>query len=100
MFTVIYKFNVKNGMNQEFIEGWKGLTELIFEYEGSLGSRLHSVHNDLYVAYAQWPNKSTWENSGSKLPKAADLFRDKMKNSCEQIETEYEMDVVCDLLAQ
>ena len=54
MFAVIYQFKVKENRKAEFINAWKQLTHLIYEYEGSLGSRLHKQDDDVYLAYAQW----------------------------------------------
>ena len=98
MFIVIYSFNVKENSEQEFIEAWKALTLLIRKHEGSLGSRLHKKDSINYIAYAQWPDKRTWQNSGTNLPAHATLHRNTMKNACTEIKTEYELDVVEDLL--
>ena len=98
MFTVIYSFKVKPNLEEKFILSWEGLTKLIYEFEGSLGSRLHKVGELDYIAYAQWPSKETWKNAGSNLPESAGFFRSEMKNSCEKIETSHEMEVVSDLL--
>ena len=98
MFAVIYQFKVKENMNSEFIDAWQRLTQLIFKYEGSLGSRLHKLNESVYLAYAQWPNKETWENSGNKLPESAKEAREIMRKCCSQIETLYELDCTEDLL--
>lgn len=98
MFSVIYTFKVKPGKETELIEGWTNLTKLIYSHEGSLGSRLHKTMKGDFVAYAQWPDKDTWKNAGSNLPPEADRFRQMMKASCESILTEYEMEVVTDLI--
>ena len=98
MFAVIYTFKVKPGEESELIEGWKGLTKLIYQYEGSLGSKLHRNQDGDFVAYAQWPTKEVWENAGSNLPKEeSDKFRAQMKNSSFKIETKYELEMVEDL---
>lgn len=98
MFIAIYQFKVKPGKNADFISAWEALTQLIYEYEGSLGSRLHQQDDTVYIAYAQWPDKETWKNSGDKLPASADPIRKRMKSACEQIETLFELDTVSDLL--
>ena len=98
MFSVIYTFRVKEGRDKDFIVGWRGLTKLIYEYEGSLGSRLHKKSEGEYVAYAQWPSKEVWKNAGGKLPEIAAESRDLMKYSCEDIQTAYELDVIEDLV--
>jgi heme-degrading monooxygenase HmoA len=98
MFAVVYQFEVKKNMNSEFINAWKQLTQLIYEHEGSLGSRLHKQNDDIYLAYAQWPDKETWENSGEKLPDSAHKVRGTMSACCTKIETLYELDCTEDLL--
>lgn len=105
MFTVIYSFKVLPAQSDVFEESWSQLTTLIYQYEGSLGSRLQKVavqkegEHIHYIAYAQWPSRQLWENSGSKLPKEAEAIRSAMKNACNHIETLFELDVVNDLLA-
>jgi len=98
MFTVIYSFKVIPTQAKSFEKAWKELTVLIYKYEGSLGSRLHKQSPLHYIAYAQWPDKNTWENSGYKLPKAAKEISRIMRESCQKIETLYELDVIEDLL--
>ena len=41
--SVLYFFDVKEDQEQVFIENWTNLTALIYEYQGSLGSRLHKT---------------------------------------------------------
>lgn len=98
MFCVIYSFESKPGKEQEFIDAWEGLTKLIYQYEGSLGSRLHQESDGKYIAYAQWPSKEGWENSGDKLPKEAEQFSKQMKEACLKIETIFQLEMVNDKL--
>ncbi len=98
MFIAIYRFEIKEEKKDQFIQGWKGLTDLIYQYEGSLGSRLHKKSPTVYIAYAQWPDEKTFTNSGAKMPEEADRFRSMMKEACTQITTEHTMEVVEDLL--
>jgi heme-degrading monooxygenase HmoA len=98
MFTAIYHFTVKPNQEAEFIAGWEGLTKLIYQHEGSLGSRLHHESEQHYVAYAQWPDRKTWEHAGRHLPPEADLYRQQMKAACETISTLHELEVISDLL--
>ncbi len=100
MFAVIYTFEVYPNKDAIFIEGWRNLTQLIYQYEGSLGSRLHKKVMVLYIAYAQWPDRKTWENSGSKLPEEAKEHRKKMKEACVSISTQHELLMIEDLLAK
>lgn len=98
MFTVIYTFKVKPNNEKDFITSWKRLTEFIYQYEGSLGSRLHKQKSSEYIAYAQWPDRESWKNAGKKLPPEASVVSERMRECCFSIDTSYEMEVVEDLL--
>ncbi len=100
MFTVIYSFKVKPNQEKRFEKAWRDLTLLIYEYEGSLGSRLHKQNVYNYIAYAQWPDRRTWLNSGSMLPQQSKEIRQIMKVSCDKIETLFELEVIDDLLKE
>ncbi|MFN4151943.1 MAG: antibiotic biosynthesis monooxygenase family protein, partial [Candidatus Sericytochromatia bacterium] len=91
-------FKVIEGKENDFIKVWSDLTNLIYEFEGSYGSRLHKSNNQTFIAYAQWPDKETWENSGSNLPDIANNLRKQMKECCSEIKTEYQLNIVQDLL--
>lgn len=97
-FSVLYSFYLNDGKEIEFIDTWTKLTKLIYKHEGSYGSRLHKVNDQLYIGYAQWPNKSVWEQSGDHLPEDAAGLRQQMRACCNEIKTEYELEVVVDLI--
>ena len=99
MFAVIYEFEALPGKEEAFIQGWRRLTELIYEYENSRGSRLHHVGGQTYVAYATWPDELTWKHSGGNMPEeeaneARQMMRDNMAGS----KTVYSMNMLDDLL--
>ncbi|MFK8037700.1 MAG: hypothetical protein AB8B74_05380 [Crocinitomicaceae bacterium] len=98
MFTVIYRFKVHPSKAKDFIYNWSELTKLIYQYENSFGSRLHKIEELHYLAYAQWPSKTVWDNSGKHLPPSAKIFSKEMKACCETSSTDYELEVVSDLL--
>ncbi|OMP29884.1 MULTISPECIES: antibiotic biosynthesis monooxygenase [Mangrovimonas] len=98
MFAVIYSFKVKEGLEATFVNGWKELTELVHQYEGGLGSRLHKKNDSHYIAYAQWPDYETWQSAGKNLPESANKIRKFLRDSCDEFETLFELDVVEDLL--
>ena len=98
MFSVIYKFEIKPDRQDSFEISWKDLTLLIYDYAGSLGSRLHKKDECNYIAYAQWPNKETWKNSSNKLQEKSIEISELMKESCNSIETLYELELVDDLI--
>jgi heme-degrading monooxygenase HmoA len=98
MFTVIYSFQIKPNQQIQFTKAWREMTILIRDCEGGLGSRLHQESELHYVAYAQWPDKSAWENAGSKLPENANAIRQTMREACIETKTLFELNVVEDLL--
>ncbi|GGE89659.1 hypothetical protein SAMN05443634_10478 [Chishuiella changwenlii] len=99
-FTIIYSFKIFDNKDIEFIQCWKELTELIYKFEGSYGSKLHKVNDNLFIAYAQWPNKDVFNQSGNNLPKTANSLRQKMRECCVEIKKEFEMNsIVIDLLS-
>ena len=98
MFTVVYRFEVRANREMEFIEHWAALTKLIKQFEGGLGSRLHKSDQTIYHAYAQWPDKNTWEKSGDNMPPEATAIRESMRECIISSSTVLEMDVVKDLL--
>jgi len=98
MFTVIYSFKTKKGQEQEFETAWRELTFLFRDYAGGLGSRLHFESSQNYIAYAQWPDKKTWETANSKLPDNSSKIRETMRNAIEKIEILHKLNVVDDLL--
>ena len=98
MFIVIYTFDVRPGMETIFEQSWAALTELIYRYENSLGSRLHKSKQGKYLAYAQWPDKQTWKKAGDQLPSEAKEIKREMRNACYSIETVYKLKVVNDKL--
>lgn len=98
MYIVIYAFKVKSNKESSFLESWRALTKLIYQYEGSLGSRLHKKEPLLFIAYAQWPDSKTFENAGKNLPIEANTYRDTMRNACKSIEVLEKLEVTDDLL--
>ena len=62
-FAVVYRFRVRAGDEDRFRRAWARLTEAIRDERGGLGSRLHRADDGTWVAYAQWPDRATWERS-------------------------------------
>lgn len=97
MFCIIYAFDVRPGMEEDFMKGWEGLTRLIYQYEGSLGSRIHHETEERLIAYAQWPDEFVFEESGKKLPEEADVYRQLMRQACVSINTLHRLHMLNDL---
>lgn len=99
MFIVVYLFKIKPDLSNEFLKAWSELTSLIYKYENSLGSRIHMRDKENYVAYAQWPNSETFQNSGTNLPKESTEIRNRMRNTCYEIKVIDKMEVIEDKLS-
>ena len=98
MYIVIYSFEIEKGKYLEFVDSWKMLTNIIKKDAGGLGSRLHKKSEIEYIAYAQWPNKETFDKAGSKLAEKAIEIRDKMRVSGVKVKMLDQLEVVEDLL--
>lgn len=64
-FVVIYRWRLHPDKEQQFVEVWSRNTPLIIERCGGQGSRLHKGEDGIWLAYAQWPDKATWQASYS-----------------------------------
>mgnify|MGYP000942295384 CR=1 FL=1 len=73
MFTVLYRWRLIEGKEQQFIEAWSRVSDLYLQHRGSLGSRLHRGHDGLWYSYAQWPSAAARDAAfaGPKLDEAA-----------------------------
>lgn len=64
-FVVIYRWRVHADKEKQFQEIWSRNTPKIVERCGGMGSRLHKAEDGTWLAYAQWPDRATWERSYS-----------------------------------
>ncbi len=60
MFTVIYRWKLKQDHEQAFKEGWSEIIHRNIEKYGALGSRLHKGEDGLWVSYSQWTSHAHW----------------------------------------
>ncbi|WP_109830825.1 antibiotic biosynthesis monooxygenase family protein [Reichenbachiella versicolor] len=97
MLAVIYSFKVKQDQEQDFIKYWSRLTQLIYEQCGSLGSRLHKEKEGQYIAYAQWPDKTTFDKADELLNDEANSILNRMRSTLESVEKLHEVEMIADL---
>ncbi|MFP5263535.1 MAG: antibiotic biosynthesis monooxygenase family protein [Blastocatellia bacterium] len=101
MFIVVYRWKLKEGMEDRFRQGWRAATEAISQRYGSLGSRLHKADDGAWVAYAQWPDKERWEamrgGSPADVP-GFDLMRESIDGSTKTASPLFCMTVTDDYL--
>lgn len=64
-FVVLYRWKLKAGMENQFVESWSQVTALLREL-GSLGSRLHKGPEGLWYGYAQWPSATARQKAFEK----------------------------------
>ena len=100
MFYVIYEFTMDAAAQSEFEKLWHDLTIEIRSNSGGLGSRLHKVLNkpNCWVAYAQWPDKKTWENSAPLNVVYQASLTKRMRELCSDIKVVYQLESTDDLL--
>lgn len=79
MFTAIYRWRLKPGFEEQFVDGWQRVTAAILETCGSYGSRLHRCTDGTWLAYARWPDATARdaceheEHEGRRLMREAVL---------------------------
>ena len=98
MFNVLYRWRLKPGAEESFRSAWAGVTDLLRRERGALGSRLHKAEDGSWVAYAQWPDKATWEKS-TQLGKADEKLSSAMQDAIEECFDPMLLHPVNDLLA-
>ena len=101
MFAVIYRWKLIPGREAQFEEGWRGGTAAIAKELGGWGSRLHRHDDGTVFAYAQWPDRATWERAmATRMHHSDDAAREKYRGAFEpeSFETVFAGEVVADLL--
>lgn len=97
MFVALYRWDLKEGQEERFREGWRRLTAEIQERRGSRGSRLHRAEDGSWVAYAQWPDRQAWESAARVETVDVEALK-MMRESVEVSHPPVLMEVVDDLL--
>lgn len=101
MFAVVYRWKIKPGLEAKFEEGWRKGTLAIRRDLGGLGSRLHKIAPGEYFAYAQWPDRESFEQNRARRmpyddPEARKLYTEALEESV--VETLVVGEVLDDLL--
>lgn len=97
-FSVIYSFKIDSEFELEFIESWQELTNLIYKFEGSLGSRLQKVNSNLFLGYALWPNKKKFYNASNNENDEIELLKQKQKKYVVEVKRIFESEIISDLI--
>lgn len=96
MFAVIYRWRLRPGAEQQFVDGWQRVTRAIHESCGSYGSRLHDAGDGTWVAYARWPDAATRDACDHGDAEGKRLMRDAVAERFPELT----LHVVSDLLAE
>lgn len=96
MFAVIYRWRVRPGADDRFVDGWSRVTRAIHAQCGSYGSRLHRAADGTWVAYAVWPDAQTRERCTPSEPEGGRLMREAIEESF----PETPLTVTVDLIAE
>lgn len=98
---MIYRWRIIPGREQQFEAGWRAGTERIAAEFGGWGSRLHYAGDQVYIAYAQWPDEATWKKAlETRMRHSDDDARQKYLDAIEPntFETLFAAPVVADML--
>jgi quinol monooxygenase YgiN len=74
VFVVLYRWRTKPGTDERLRAAWLSATKKIMARHGALGSRLHRAEDGSWVAYAQWPDRGSWERMRASPPAAPEDF--------------------------
>ena len=66
-FAVLYTWTVVPALEDDFVKAWSVAT-MAYRTIGALGSRLHRSDEGEFVAYAEWPSREVWQESGARSP--------------------------------
>ncbi len=96
MVVFLYRWRIKPGLEEQFVESWSAITSYYLKQPGSLGSRLHRGIDGIWYAYAQWQSREQRDAAFQKIPDMP--ARDKLKDSIEEFLGETELEISADFL--
>ncbi len=96
-FAVLYRWRLRDGSEDSFLQAWEAVTRMIRSERGGLGSRLHRGEDGLWTAYAQWPDRETWQRSQALGPGEAAEAAAAMRAAIEHAEEPLLLEPVRDL---
>ncbi len=71
VFAVVYRWKLNPGSEESFARGWAAITDEFIAEHGGLGSCLHRGEDGLWLAYARWPDRATWERDKDVINQTA-----------------------------
>jgi len=95
--AVIYRWNVRAGMEDQFRAGWVEGTKVIHAECGSFGARLHRDAEGVFVSYALWPDDDTRQACMAQIDKQTNGFPE-MRAAIAEFHGEEVLDITDDEL--
>lgn len=96
VFAVIYRWRLRAGMEQQFVDGWERVTLAIRSECGSYGSRLHRGDDGTWLAYARWPSADARAECDFQEEEGLRLMQDAIDERFSELTCE----LVSDLLSE
>lgn len=97
MFVVLYRWRLRDGHDDEFVDAWSHVSALLLNERGSLGSRLHLGSDGIWYSYAQWPSAEARKEAFAKGPVDA-IAGERMNAAILERLPEIELDCRADFL--
>ena len=97
MLVFLYRWRIKAGFEDQFVDAWSAITKYYRKRPGSLGSRLHKGSDGIWYAYAQWNLPGDREAAFAGAPDHPD--RERMKEAIDEYLGETILEVQADFLA-
>lgn len=96
MFCVIYRWRIKPELEDQFIESWSEITEILIKDRGGKGSRLHRGEDGLFYSYAQWNSEEDRRKAFQNFPETP--ASEKMRAAIIESFPEIKLDETADFL--
>lgn len=64
-FAVIYRWRLHPGKEEQFIDAWSRVSEVLLRQHGLPGSRMHRGPEGIWYSYAQWPGENARQRLSS-----------------------------------
>lgn len=97
-FAAIYRWRLRPGMEDQFVQAWTRISQIYLHQHGSLGSRLHRGQDGIWYSYAQWPSASAREQAFSADTQDKEAG-ERMRQAIAETLPEIVLEPVVDLMA-
>ena len=98
MFVVLYRWRVRENLEQQFVENWSARTAYLREKYDSLGSRLHRGGDGIWYSYAQWKSAEQRDRAFDAESNMVYETSQKFQEAIEETFPEIQLEVISDYL--